>query len=1033
MSDIKLISPMLDNFNVGEPISDQSGVRCYPAMKENEDDRYIVKVVSIPASQTKLDALLLAGAYPNAEAANNYFKELADGVISELNVLGQLSEQEGFMPISQWQVVPMENGETGYDVYMLTSYKRTLKRQFYKEPLTHLNAVNLGLDMCAALAVCRRAGYLFVDLKPSNIFVTSERKYKISDLGFIKLDSLMYASLPAQYRSAYTAPEVADAFSALSSTMDIYALGLVLYQTYNNGALPFSGERAPAEVFPAPDYADYEMSEIILKACDPDPAKRWQDPIEMGQAIISYMQRNGANDTPIVPPAPVLITEPIITDIPEIDDDTAELSDGNTAVDEHNSAILDEYDSAPDADNNETVVETDENELVDEDPVENEADSLSSEIKFLLKDDEEELESLGIKEDSYNDISNEVTEILEQADELAAHDVPDMEEVIEEIQETEPQPESASEEAENSVEQTADEENHATEEISANTDEQTDAGEAEANADASQSENTVIFNAAESVQEQTEQSGAEAEAVDGDENCDSSEKPKRRGLKILITLLVLLALAAGAYCAYKFYYIKNIQSLSVDGSYDTLTVSVVSDADPALLTVYCIGNGNRTPADLVNGKAYFSNLAPDQTYTISVEISGFHGLKGKTSTTYFSPKQVALEGLTVKVGETDGSAKISFTTKQPFEGQWNVEYVAEGEDKQNVTSDNQDITINNLTIGKTYDITITPVDDQRWITNNTCTFTAQPLILAEAVTVADYTDGNLNLVWQSPAGTSVTTWTVHCYNDTDYNKTLTVSDCKVSFDGLNPLKSYTVEIYADQQSQGQTVHIDDTTLPIENFTAKIIENNFIELSWTCSKPTPEEGWIIKYTLDGVESENTFKTTENTLVFKEVIPGTNYVFSIDAGNGAPVIVTDVEITANDAQDYSSTYDEYTVTKEDMTLRMCTPPDSETWSYKSLYNADYTNKLEVGEKAGIVARVNKMYSTLNETEIFALYIIRDQEGNIVLYNSQELIWKDMWNNFRAALTIPETPAAPGNYTVEVYLNGGFLGSLEFEIVE
>ncbi len=80
---------------------------------------------------------------------------------------------------------------------------------------------------------------------------------------------------------------------------------MILYQVYNGGQLPeLSEPLAP------PIYADYEMAEIILKACDPDPANRWQDPQQMGQAIASYMQRNTVNDDPIIPPPPTPEPEP---------------------------------------------------------------------------------------------------------------------------------------------------------------------------------------------------------------------------------------------------------------------------------------------------------------------------------------------------------------------------------------------------------------------------------------------------------------------------------------------------------------------------------------------------------------------------------------------------------------------------------------------------------------------------------------------------------------------------------------------------
>ena len=234
MSQPKLISPLLDNFLMGEPFSKHHGVQCCPAMKKDTDEKYIVKIISVPASQVQLDALLLTGAYPDKESAAVYFKEIADGVVAESQTLQKLSQLEGFIPFDDCQVVEMEDG-TGYDVYLLASYKKTLEHVFRKSNMTHLAALNLGLDMCAALAVCRRSGYLYVDLKPDNIFVYGDKEFRIGDLGFMSLDALRYTSLPDKYRSAYTAPELAAPFAPLNTTIDIYSVGLILYQVFNNG------------------------------------------------------------------------------------------------------------------------------------------------------------------------------------------------------------------------------------------------------------------------------------------------------------------------------------------------------------------------------------------------------------------------------------------------------------------------------------------------------------------------------------------------------------------------------------------------------------------------------------------------------------------------------------------------------------------------------------------------------------------------------------------------------------------------------
>ena len=75
MSDPKIISPLLDGFAMGAPISSHHGVRCCPAMRQNSDSKYIVKVLSFPASQVQLDALLLTGAYTDKNSALAYFKD----------------------------------------------------------------------------------------------------------------------------------------------------------------------------------------------------------------------------------------------------------------------------------------------------------------------------------------------------------------------------------------------------------------------------------------------------------------------------------------------------------------------------------------------------------------------------------------------------------------------------------------------------------------------------------------------------------------------------------------------------------------------------------------------------------------------------------------------------------------------------------------------------------------------------------------------------------------------------------------------
>ena len=311
MSEQKLVSPLLDGLTMGNPMSDHDGIRCCPALKETTGEKYIVKIISVPASQVQLDALLLTGAYKDPAEAMDYFKEVADGIAAEVEALNDLAKLEGFLPFEGCQILPMENGKLGYEVYILSQYRRSLLRYMRKKPVTYLDAVNLGLDLCAALAICRRAGYLYVALKPGNVFLAKGKQFRIGDLGLVKLESLAHTSLPGQYRSPYVPAEVREDWKVLNETVDTYGVGMILYQIYNEGILP-QPPAEPKDAFPYPANADYEMASIIMKTLDPDPANRWADPMQMGQALVGYLQRNTVNNVPITPPTgtPIRTDEP---------------------------------------------------------------------------------------------------------------------------------------------------------------------------------------------------------------------------------------------------------------------------------------------------------------------------------------------------------------------------------------------------------------------------------------------------------------------------------------------------------------------------------------------------------------------------------------------------------------------------------------------------------------------------------------------------------------------------------------------------
>ena len=662
LSEPKLISPMLDTFSMGEPFSNHHGVRCCPAIPGNSDHKYIVKIISIPASQVQLQALLLTGAYQSEAAARDYFLELAQGVIGEADVLAKLSKQGGFLPFEDHQIVPMEK-DVGYDVYLLSSYRRSLARHLRKANMTHLAAINLGLDLCGALAVSRKAGYLFADLKPENIFICNDREFRIGDLGFLKLDSLKFTSIPERCISTYTPPEIVDAFSDVNPTIDIYAAGLILYQIYNGGALPFDG-RATADPLPAPAYADYELAEIILKACAPNPSDRWQEPSEMGQALVAYMQRNGVNDTPIVAPAEA--HEEILdqsTDVESIQQVIPEEASEDPSVEQ---ICLDDFYEyfTQETPQDEQFQESAVVDLpADNAPAEDDEDYLNlSFLDDILLDDTLPNEEMAA-DFTYDDVSEDASSILSMADDLISHEI---------LAEETPIPQAIVPMSEVKMDD-------ATKIIKEPIMPQ-EASQADGDDEAED------FDDDEGWIEDTTLNAGDDPAYDGKDDLKAArrksatrksaqrrsarkkkEKRKLPGkwIALICVLLLLCSLAVGGYLFYKDYYLRSVSTLLLEGSEDELIVRVSANVDESLLTVLCVDTYGVTQTSSVeDGRAVFTGLTPNTLYRVKVEITGLRKLTGKIADSYTTPVQTDIVTFTAVTGMEPGTAILNFNAFQ---------------------------------------------------------------------------------------------------------------------------------------------------------------------------------------------------------------------------------------------------------------------------------------------------------------------------------------------------------------------------------
>lgn len=968
MSEPNRISPLLDGFTLGNPMSDHDGIRCCPAIKENTDKKYIVKIITVPASQSQLDALLLAGAYKDPADAMEYYKSVGEGIMEEAALLKKLSKLEGFLSYDGWQMEPITRRRLGYEVYLIGSYKRSLERYVKKHPITHLEAVNLGLDLCSALTLCRQAGAIYVNLKPSNIFMSEKKDYRIGDLGFVQLDAMSYTALPDRYRSRYTPRELFDPMASINLTTDTYAAGMILYQIYNEGNLPFKA-MAPEDPLPPPVHADYELAEIILKAIHPDPEQRWQNPADMGKALASYMQRNSINDDPITPYVPLEIdpnSEPLLPK-PKQEELEAAVEDAPTQEAE-------------------PTVETPKQIPAEEQPPQEEASTQEPDTSQETDpaEIEEDLEPVAAPKD-------ELTRIIEKADDLISHETPTGV-VLPEV----PEP--------------ADPFAFITEEL----DEIQDFDvPLEPLMDEPEDENKLEKKKAKRYASQ------------------KVRRRLQKFLSAVVTLLVLAILGMCAFWYYQTMYLQTIRGISIDADQNQLLVTIDSDVNNELLHVTCSDQyGNTQTKSPADGQVTFTNLQPNTTYNIALTIDGFHKLVGHTSDMYTTDTTTSIVSFTSSTGSTDGSVILNFTVDGEEPNDWIVHYQTEGEEAQKETFSGHSVTIEGLSIGKVYTFTLDAGKKLSLSGETTLEYMASRIILAQDLQVTSGGNNDITISWKAPGDILVDSWNVRCYNETGFEQQMTVTDTQVYLTDIDPTVSYTVEVTAFGMTQPARASI--TANPINITTLNVDDTTAGELTvtWEYTGTDPVGGWLLMYAIDGNENQ-VVKCDKPTALIKNQIPNAKYTITLQAADGTSIFNSTHTFTTKVPEkfaEYSYVSDNVSVkllkTPEGSFWRYETiGNDAFTTQFSpgdgiSVALSSSTSFYLPGYDLHILYVIRD-----TDGNILGQYLAEEK-------THWKDIWLG-GNSKNGELDLPKAPAEPGEYILNIYFDGKIAAELPFTI--
>ena len=163
------------------------------------------------------------------------------------------------------------------------------------------------------LAAAHRAGLVHRDVKPENVLISDDGDVKIADFGLVRAvaAAAITSSSVILGTAAYLSPEqVRDGNAGPRS--DVYSAGILTYELLT-GRTPFTGDSALSIAYQrldndvpragaAIDGVPTQFDELVARATDRDPGRRYADAIEMASEVDAIVEELGLPDFQV--PAP---------------------------------------------------------------------------------------------------------------------------------------------------------------------------------------------------------------------------------------------------------------------------------------------------------------------------------------------------------------------------------------------------------------------------------------------------------------------------------------------------------------------------------------------------------------------------------------------------------------------------------------------------------------------------------------------------------------------------------------------------------